>query len=92
MLKCFLTKDLLEVGESSKVLSKDNMSNLIHVEQAVEGIVESLDMVERVVRIQPKSTKLAKTGLSVSLQNRGDSTEAVLVEDIGTDGMDDSQE
>ncbi|PPD68201.1 hypothetical protein GOBAR_DD34918 [Gossypium barbadense] len=37
----------LEVGESSKVLSKGNMGDLIPVEQAVEGIVESLDMVER---------------------------------------------
>lgn len=52
MLKFFLTNDLLEVGESSKVLSKGNMGDLIPVEQAVEGIVESLDMVERGVRIQ----------------------------------------
>ncbi|KAK5813330.1 hypothetical protein PVK06_028779 [Gossypium arboreum] len=66
------------------------MADLIHVEQAVEGIVESLDMVEQEVGIQPENTTLAKTRLSVSLQNRKDSIEAVRVEDIGTDGMDDS--
>lgn len=90
MLKFFLTNDLLEVGESSKVLSKGNMGDLIPVEQAVEGIVESLDMVEQEVGIQPENTTLAKTRLSVSLQNWKDSIEAVRVEDIGTDGMDDS--
>lgn len=66
------------------------MADLIHVEQAVEGIVESLDMVEQEVGIQPENTTLAKTRLSVSLQNWKDSIEAVRVEDIGTDGMDDS--
>ncbi|PPS03183.1 hypothetical protein GOBAR_AA17470 [Gossypium barbadense] len=57
--------DLLEVGESSKVSSKCNMADLIHVEQAVEGIVESLDMVEQEVGIQPENTTLAKTRLSL---------------------------
>ncbi|PPD84828.1 hypothetical protein GOBAR_DD18234 [Gossypium barbadense] len=58
------------------------MGDLIPVEKVAGGIVESLDMVERGVRIQLKNTTLAKTGLLASLQNHGDSTEAVRVEDI----------